>query len=54
MHEALIQKVVRTTLQTLYGKGLFDGLDNADEVSKGFLFVERRKPDLEEVNDFIQ
>ena len=39
------------TIQILYDKKLFDNYDNADEVSKDFLFFQRRRLDLEEEND---
>ena len=47
IEEVLIQRAVKTTIQILYDKGLFDNYDNADEVIKDFLFT-RRPPDLEE------
>ena len=50
VEEILIQRAVKPTIQILYDKGLFDSYDNADEVLKDFLFVERRR-NLEEVND---
>ena len=49
--EILIQRAVKTTIQILYNKGLFDKYNNADEILKDFLFVERRRPDLEKVNE---
>ena len=45
VEEVLIQKAVKTTIQILYDMGLFDDFDNADEVLKGPLFVERLRPD---------
>ena len=53
VEENLIQRAVKTTIQRLYGRGLFDGFPNADEVSKDF-FTAWRRPDLEKVNDVIQ
>ena len=50
----LIQRAVKTTIQLLYDKGLFDNYANADKVLEEFLFTTRRKPDLEKVNDDIQ
>ena len=44
VEEVLIQRAVERTIQILYDKGLFDIYDNADEVSKDFLFVGRRRP----------
>ena len=54
--EILIQRAVKTTIQTLYDRGLFDNFQNAEEVLKDFLFTTRRRPDLEKVNvnDSIQ
>ena len=46
-----IQRAVKTTIQILYDRGLFDNFQNAEEVLKDFLFTTRRRPDLEEVND---
>ena len=52
--EVLLQRAVKTIIQILYDKGFFDNIDNAKEVVKDFLFVERRRADLEEVNDVIE
>ena len=52
--EVLIEKVMKTTVHILYDKGLFDNYDNADEVTKVYLLIERRRHDLSEVNDVIQ
>ena len=55
VEDILIQRAVKTTIQIFYDKGLFDNFQNADEVSKDFLFVTRRRGDLsEQVNDDIQ
>ena len=51
VEEVLVQRAVKTTIQTLYDKGLFDKYANADKVSEDFWFVTRRRGDLEEVND---
>ena len=51
LEEILIQRTVETTAQILYGKEIFDGFPNADEVLRDDLFVTRRKPDLDEIND---
>ena len=51
VEEILIQRTVKTTIQILYDKGFFDNFPNADSVLKDFLFVTRRRGDLEEVND---
>ena len=51
VEEILIQRAVKTTIQILYDKGLFDNYANAEEVLKDFLFTTRRRLDLEKVND---
>ena len=48
IEEILIQRAVKTTIQILYDKGLFDNFQNAEEVLKDFLFTTRRRPDLED------
>ena len=51
----LIQRAVKTTIQILYDKGLFDNYANADKVLEDFLFTTRRRGDLsEQINDDIQ
>ena len=42
---------MKTTIQFLYDKGLFDAFPNADKVLKDFLFANRRRFDMEEVNE---
>ena len=54
VEEILIQRVVKTTIQILYDKGLFDNYANADKVLEDFLFTTRRRGDLEKVIDDIQ
>ena len=54
VEDILIQRAVKTTIQILYDKGLFDNFQNAEEVLKNFLFTTRRRPDLEKVNDDVQ
>ena len=54
MEENLVQRAVKTTIQILYDKGVFDNYNSFDEVLKDFLFTTRRRPDLEEVKDLIQ
>ena len=54
VEEVLIQRAVKTTIQILYDKGLFDNYANADNVSEDFLFSTRRRADLEEIKDDIQ
>ena len=47
-----IQRAVKTTIQILYDKGLFDNYANADKILEDFLFTTRRRGDLlEHVND---
>ena len=46
----LIQRAVKTTIQMLYDKGLFDNYAIADKVLEDFLFTTRRRPDLSEEN----
>ena len=48
VEEILIQRAVKTTIQILYDKGLFNNFQNAQEVLKDFLFTTRRRPDLED------
>ena len=46
---------MKTTIQTIYHKGLFDNYANADKVLEDFLFITRRRGDLsDQVNDDIQ
>ena len=51
VEEILIQRAVKTTIQILYDKGLFDHYTNADKVLEDFLFTTRRRGDLEKIND---
>ena len=46
----LIQRAVKTTIQILYDKGLFDNYAIADKVLEDFLFTTRLRPDLSEEN----
>ena len=48
VEEILVQRAVKTTIQILYDRGLFDSFQNAEEVLKDFLFTTRRSPDLED------
>ena len=50
VEEILVQRAVKTTIQILYDKGLFDNYDNADKVLEEFLFTTRRRGDLSEDN----
>ena len=53
--EILVRRAVKTTIQILYDKGLFDNFQNADKVLEDFLFTTRRRVDLsEQVNDVVQ
>ena len=54
VEEVFIRRAVKTTNQILYDEEIFDGFPNAVKVLKEFLFVLRRRPDLEELNDVIQ
>ena len=55
VEDILIQRAVKTTIQILYDRGLFDNFQNADKVLEDFLFTTRRRSDLsEQVNDIIQ
>ena len=51
VEDILIQRAVKTTIQILYDRGLFDNFQNAEEVLKDFLFTTRRRPDVEKIND---
>ena len=42
VEDILVQRAVKTTVQILYDKGLFDNYDNADKVLQDFLFTTRR------------
>ena len=55
VQESLIRRAVKTTIQLLYDKGLFDNYANADKVLEDFLLVTRRRVDIsEQVNDDVQ
>ena len=51
IEEILVQRAVKTTIQIVYDRGLFDNFQNAEEVLKDFLFVTRRRGDLEKIYD---
>ena len=51
VEEILIQRAVKTTIQILYDKGLFDNYANADKILEDFLFTTRRRGDLSEENE---
>ena len=42
VEEILIQRAVKSSIQILYDKGLFDNFQNADKVLEDFLFTTRR------------
>ena len=44
----LIQRAVKTTIQILYDKRLFDSYGKADNVFEDFLSTTRRRGDLEQ------
>ena len=50
VEDILIQRAVKTTIQILYDRGLFDNYQNADKVLEDFLFTTRRRGDLSEEN----
>ena len=50
VEDILIQRAVKTTIQILSDKGLFDNYQNADNVVEDFLFTTRRRGDLSEEN----
>ena len=55
MEKILIQRAVKTTIQILYDKGLFDNYANSDKFLEDFLFTTRRRGDLsDQVNGDIQ
>ena len=50
VEDILIRRAVKTTIQILYDKGLFDEFRNADKVPEDFLNTTRRRPNLSEEN----
>ena len=55
VEEISSQRAVKTTIQILYDKGLFDNYANAHKVLEDFSFMTRRRGDLsEQVNDVVQ
>ena len=55
VEDILIQRAVKTTIQILYDKGLFDNFQNADKVLEDLLFTTRRRVDFsDQINDDIQ
>ena len=54
VEEVLVQRAVKTTIQTLYDKGSVDKFQNADKILEYFLFITSRRDDLsEQVMDVI-
>ena len=55
VEDILVQRAVKTTIQILYDKALFDNYANADEVLEDFLFTTSRRGGLsDQVNVDIQ
>ena len=54
VEDILIQRALKTKIQILYDKCLFDNYANADKLSEDFLLTTRRRRDLGEVNDVVQ
>ena len=50
LEDILFQRAVKTTIQILYEKGLFDKFQNADKILEDFLFTTRKRGDLSEEN----
>ena len=50
VEDILIQRAVKTTIQIIYDKSLYDNYANADKVLEDFLFKTRRRGDLLEDN----
>ena len=52
VEEILVQRAVKTTIQILYDKGLFDNYTDADKFLEDFLFTSRHTGDLsDQIND---
>ena len=55
IEDILTQRAVKTTIQILYDKGLFDNFQNADKVVEYFLIATRRRGHLSgQLNDDVQ
>ena len=50
VEDILIPRAVKTTVQILYDKGLFDKFQNANKILQDFLFTTRLRGDLSENN----
>ena len=48
VEDTLVQRAVKTTIQILYDRSLFDNYANADKNLEDFLFTSRRRGDLSE------
>ena len=46
VEEVLVQRAVKTTIQIIYEKGLFDIYANADKILEDFLFTTSRRVDI--------
>ena len=53
VEEVPILRVLKTTMQMLHDNGLFGGFSNEKDVFVDFLFVEKRRPDLDILNDVV-
>ena len=51
--ESLIGRAVKSSIQKLYDKGLFENYVNADKKLKDCLRIERSRPILEELNEDV-
>ena len=54
VEDIITQRAVKTTIQLLYDRGLFDNFQNADKDLEYFLFTTRRRGELEEINYNVQ
>ena len=55
VEDVLVPRAVKSTIQILYDKDLFDNNTNADKVLEDFLFTTRQRSDLpEQVNVAVQ
>ena len=44
---------MKTTVQIVYDKSLFDSFPKTDKVLTDFLFIRRRRLDIEKLNDDV-
>ena len=55
VEDILVERAVKTTIQILYDKSLFDNFQNADKALADFFITTSRRTDSsEEVNDDVQ